>query len=203
MKSLNSTGLWARGSWYVLRNALGPIINTFLFTVLLLESVRLKLVWNVAVHQTHPFWAIGKYLGQWLPLYSALGLQVALAVGTMMGFTKISRSRELDALHAVGFSMLQLMAPLLGLTTVFATICFFIFGWLQPLSLYDSGLFIHEVQMTASLLTDGQNLFRVEGNKTIIVDGIARDGRGFGKVFIYETYPTGDSTTRQVQLAKL
>ena len=70
-----------------------------------------------------------------------------------------------------------------------------IFGWLQPISLYDSTAFLHQVQATASLVTDGKNLFRVDGNKTIIVDDIARDGRLFSKVFMFETYPDGHSVT--------
>ena len=51
------------------------------------------------------------------------------------------------------------------------------------------------MQATASLLTDGKNLFRVDGNKTILVDDIARDGRLFSKVFMFESYPDGRSVT--------
>ena len=102
--------------------------NTFIYVVLLLESVKLKLVWNIAIHQPDPLSAIVKYLGQWLPLYSGLALQVALAVGVMLGISKISRSRELDAMHALGFSMMQLLAPVMALTLVVSSVCLIIFG---------------------------------------------------------------------------
>jgi lipopolysaccharide export system permease protein len=194
-RQVHGLGLFMQASKYVLGNCFGPMRNTFLYVVLLLESVKLKLVWNIAIHQPDPFYAIAKYLLQWLPLYSGLALQVALAVGVMLGMSKISRSRELDALHALGFSMMQLMAPIMALTFVISSICFVIFGWLQPLALHDSTAFLREVQATASLVTDGKNLFRVEGNKTILVDNIARDGRSFSKVFMYETYPDGHSMT--------
>lgn len=196
-------GLFMRASKYVLVNSFGSMRNTFLYVILLLESVKLKLVWNVAIHQPDPFYAIIKYLGQWLPLYSGLALQVALAVGIMLGMSKLSRSRELDAMHALGFSMMQLLAPLLALTLVVSSICLAIFGWLQPISLYNSFAFLHEVQATASLVTDGKNLFRVDGDKTILVDDIARDGRLFSKVFMFESYLDGRSVTTAGSTGKL
>lgn len=194
-RQVHGFGFFMLTSKYVLNNSFGVMCNTFLYVVLLLESVKLKLVWNIAIHQPNPFYAIAKYLGQWLPLYSGLALQVALAVGVMLGMSKISRSRELDAMHALGFSTMQLLAPIMALTLLVSSICFGIFGWLQPISLHNSAAFLHEVQATASLVSDGKNLFRVEGNKTILVDDIARDGRLFAKVFMYETYPDGHSVT--------
>ena len=196
-------GFMLRAGSYVLANSFGPMRNTFVYVVLLLESVRLKLVWNVAIHQPDPLSAILKYLGHWLPLYSNLALQVALAVGIMLGMSKISRSRELDAMHALGFSIMQLLAPIFALTLVVSSICLAILGWLQPISLYNSFAFLHEVQATSSLVTDGKNLFRVDGNKTILVDDIARDGRLFSKVFMFESYPDGRSVTTAGSAGKL
>lgn len=195
MRQVQGSGLFARGSWYVLQNALGPMRSIFIYSVLLLESVRLKLEWNVAIHQPHPFSATLKFLGQWLPLYSALGIQLALAMGVMFGMAKISRSRELDALHALGFSTLQLLAPILAVGVIVASFVFFILGWVQPLGFYYSKIFLHEVQMTASLMADGENLFRVQNGKTFIVEGISNDGRQFKKFFIYDpTNKAGQET---------
>lgn len=195
LRQVYGLGFMLRASSYVLGNSFGPMRNTFIYVVLLLESVRLKLVWNVAIHQPDPLKAILKYLGQWLPLYSNLALQVALAVGIMLGMSKISRSRELDAMHALGFSIMQLLVPIFALTLVVSSICLAILGWLQPISLYNSFAFLHDVQATASLVTDGKNLFRVESGKTILVDDIGRDGRLFSKVFMFEAYPDGRSLT--------
>jgi lipopolysaccharide export system permease protein len=194
-RQVHGFGFFMLASKYVLSNSWGPMRSTFLYVVILLESVKLKLVWNIAIHQPNPIYAIAKYLGQWLPLYSGLALQVALAVGVMLGMSKISRSRELDAANALGFSMMQLMAPIMALTFAVCAVCLVIFGWLQPISLHNSTAFLQEVQATASLVTDGKNLFRVDGNKTILVDDIARDGRLFSKVFMFETYPDGRSVT--------
>ncbi len=194
-RQVQGFGFFLLASKYVLSNSWGPMRNTFVYVVILLESVKLKLVWNIAIHQPNPFYAIVKYLGQWLPLYSGLALQVALAVGVMFGMSKISRSRELDAANALGFSMMQLLAPIMALTFAVCAICLVIFGWLQPIFLHNSTAFLQEVQATASLVTDGKNLMRVEGNKTILVDDIARDGRLFSKVFMFETYPDGRTVT--------
>ncbi len=194
-RQVHGLGFHMKASAYVLTNIFGPMRNTFIYVLLLLESVKLKLVWNIAIHQPNPFFAIVKYLGQWLPLYSGLALQVSLAVGVMLGISKISRSRELDAMHALGFSMMQLLAPIMALTFAVSLVCLAIFGWLQPVSFYNSNAFIHEVQATASLVTDSKNVFRVDDNKTILVEDIARDGRLFSKVFMFEAYKDGHSVT--------
>ena len=93
-RQVHGLGFFMLASKYVLGNSFGPMRNTFVYVVLLLESVKLKLVWNIAIHQPNPFYAIVKYLGQWLPLYSGLALQVALAVGVMLGMSKISLQAE-------------------------------------------------------------------------------------------------------------
>ena len=68
-RQVHGLGFLMIASGYVLKNTFGPMRNTFFYVVLLLESVRLKLVWNVAIHQPDPLSAIVRYLGQWLPLY--------------------------------------------------------------------------------------------------------------------------------------
>lgn len=183
------------GSYYVLGAVFGPMRNTFLYVILILECVRLKQAWTFASHMTNPTWAIIKYLGLWLPLYSSLALQVSLAVGMMMGLAKISRSRELDALYALGFSLHQLLMPVIALTLGVALSIFVIVGWLHPLSLYASDAFVHDIKQSSVLVSDGTDMFRVDGTKTILLDGISRDGKEFDRVFIYETYPDGKAVT--------
>ena len=191
------------GSFYVLGAAFGPMRNTFIYVVLILECVRLKLAWTFAAHLPNPVWAIVKYLAQWLPLYVALALQVSLAVGLMMGLAKISRSRELDALYALGFSLHQLLVPIFILTLAVALSVFTIIGWMQPLSFYASELFVHDVKQSTVLFSEGNEMFRVDGSKTILLDGISNDGKQFDRVFIYETYPEGKTVTTAGSKGKL
>jgi lipopolysaccharide export system permease protein len=169
--------------------------NTFLYVILILECVRLKLIWGIAVHQPNPSVTIFKYMIQWLPLYIGLALQISLAVGIMFGLAKISRSRELDALHALGFSLVQLLTPIIALTVAVIASSLIILGWLQPLSLYNSKVFVHDIEQSSALISDGADLFRVDGAKTLMLDGVSRDGKLFDRVFIFETYPDQKSVT--------
>lgn len=189
------SGHFSIGSYYVLGAVFKPMRNTFLYVILLLEIVRLKLVWNLAVHQPHPVMTILQYLGQWLPFYMGMALQISLAVGLMFGLAKIIRSRELDAMHALGYSWLQLLTPIFTLTLAVVLIVFLIVGWLQPLALYYSKVFVHDIEQTSALMTDGRDLFAVDGRKTILLDNISRDGKLFSRVFIYETFPDAKSVT--------
>jgi lipopolysaccharide export system permease protein len=186
---------WSIGSFYVFDAVFAPIRNTFLYVILILECVRLKIIWSIAIHQPHPAITVFKYLVQWLPLYVGMAMQISLAVGIMMGLAKICRSRELDALYALGFSLHQLLAPVLILTLAIVVTSFVIFGWLQPLSIYYSKLFIHDIEQSSALISDGNDVFRVDGAKTVMLDGISRDGKKFDRVFIYENFPDGKAVT--------
>jgi lipopolysaccharide export system permease protein len=192
---VSKSGHFSIGSFYVLGAAFKPMRNTFFYVILLLEIVRLKLVWNLAIHQPHPATTVLKYLGQWLPFYMAMALQISLAVGLMFGLAKIIRSRELDALQALGYSWLQLLTPIFTLTFIIMLSVFLIVGWVQPLALYYSKVFVHDIEKTSALMTDGRDLFTVDGRKTILLDNISRDGKLFSRVFIYETYPDAKSVT--------
>jgi lipopolysaccharide export system permease protein len=190
-------------SFYVLGATLAPMRNTFVYIVLILECVRLKLAWTYSAHLPNPLWSVLKYLGQWLPLYTGLALQISLALGLMLGLAKISRSRELDAMFALGLSMHQLLAPIFVLTAAVIGCVLFILGWLQPLMLYQSANFVHEVQQSSVLVTEGSEMFRIMDQKTILIDGISRDGKQFERVFIYETYPDNKTVTTAGTKGKL
>jgi lipopolysaccharide export system permease protein len=179
------------GPFYVVSSAFAPIRNTFFCVILILECVRFKLFFGVALHQPNPALTILKFLGLWLPLYMGIGVQLALFVGLMFGLSQIAKTRELDALHAVGYGLHQLMAPIAGLGLAIALLAMAILGWMQPLSLYASKVFLHDIEQSANLMLAGSDLFLIGGQRTIMLDKISSDGNAFERVFVYETYPDG------------
>ena len=176
---------------YVLSVVLRPMRNIFLFVLIILECVRFRVGLGLAIHQDNFFALVFTYLGQWLALYSGLAIQMALAVGVMMGFTRLAQNRELDAMHALGFSLHRLMMPLAGLAFLVAIVDFGILGWLQPISLYQSESFVHQVQRFVSLLPEGGDMFVTGNDKTVLIDGIAPKSNSFEKIFVYQSYGDG------------
>jgi lipopolysaccharide export system permease protein len=183
------------GPCYLLSVALMPIWNTFLYVILILECVRFKLIFNIALHQPNPALTVLKFLGLWLPLYMGIGLQLALFVGLMFGIAQICKTRELDALHAVGYGLHQLMLPIAGLGVGIGLMSLLILGWIQPLSLYASKSFLHDIEQSANILLAGTDLFFIKDRKTVMLDQISSDGNQFERVFIYETHPDGKTVT--------
>ena len=167
--------------------------NIFLFVLIILECVRFRLGLNLAMHQDNFFTLVFTYMSQWLALYAGLAMQLALAVGVMLGFSRLSQNRELDAMHALGFSLHRLLVPATAMALVLVVADFLVLGWLQPLSLYNSESLVHQVQRVASLLPEGGDLFVSNGNKTVLIDGIAPKSNSFQKIFVYQTYPDGKS----------
>ena len=178
---------------YVASVIFRPMRNIFLFVLIILECVRFRLGLNLAMHQENFFVLVFTYMSQWLALYAGLAMQLALAVGVMLGFSSLSQNRELDAMHALGFSLHRLLVPAIVMALVVAVADFFVLGWLQPLSLYNSESLVHQVQRVASLLPEGGDLFFTSGNKTVLIDGIAPKSNSFQKIFVYQTYPDGKS----------
>jgi lipopolysaccharide export system permease protein len=183
------------GPNYLLSRAFMPIWNAFLYVILILECVRFKLIFNIALHQPNPVVTMLKFLGLWLPLYVAIGMQLALFVGLMFGLAQISKTRELDALHAVGVGLHQLMLPIASLGVGVGLLSFLIVGWIQPLSLYASKSFLHDLEQSANILLADTNLFFIKDRKTVMLDEISSDGSEFERVFIYETHPDGKTVT--------
>lgn len=176
---------------YVLSVISKPMRNIFIFVIVILECVRFRLGLGLAMHQEKFFALIFTYMGQWLALYSGLAMQMALAIGMMFGFSRLAQNRELDALHALGFSLHRLMRPVAAVAILVAIADFMILGWLQPISLYNSSAFVHQVQKFVSLLPEGGDLFVTSGNKTVLIDNITPKSNSFGKIFVYETYEDG------------
>lgn len=168
-----------------------PMRNVFLFVLIILECVRFRLGLGLAIHQENFLALVFTYMSQWLALYAGLAMQMALAVGVMLGFTRLAQNRELDAMHALGFSLHRLMIPVAGLAVVTAIADFAILGWMQPISLYNSESFVHQVQRFVSLLPEGGDLFVSGGDKTVLIDAITPKTNAFGKIFVYQTYKDG------------
>jgi lipopolysaccharide export system permease protein len=176
---------------YVLWVILKPMRNIFIFVLLILECVRFRQGLGLALHQDNLIALMITYLSQWLALYAGLAMQMALAVGVMLGFARLAQNRELDAMHALGYSLHRLMVPAVLLSILVAAADFVVLGWLQPISLYNSANFVHQIQRFVSLLPEGGDLFVSGGGKTVLIDGITPKSNEFGKIFVYETYPDG------------
>jgi len=186
-----SVPFFTRIDRYVLSVISKPMRNIFIFVIIILECVRFRLGLGLAMHQERFFALIFTYMGQWLALYAGLAMQMALAIGMMLGFARLAQNRELDALHALGFSLHRLMRPIALVAVLVAIADFFILGWLQPVSLYNSVAFVHQVQKFVSLLPEGGDLFVAGKDKTVLIDNITPKSNSFGKIFVYETYPDG------------
>jgi len=182
-----------RIDFYVLSVVFRPMLNVFLFVLIILECVRFRIGLSLAMHQDNFFALVFTYLSQWMALYAGLAMQMALAVGVMLGFARLAQNRELDAMHALGFGLHRLLVPAALLALVIAIADFFVLGWFQPISLYKSESLVHQVQRVASLLPEGGDFFISTPGKTVLIDGIAPKSNSFQKIFVYQTYDDGKS----------
>lgn len=161
------------------------------------------MVLRIALYQPEPALTVLKFLGLWLPHYAAISLQLALFVGLMFGLTQMCKTRELDALHSVGYSLHQLLVPVLGFSLAVWYLTVLIVGWVQPLSLYASKVFLHRIEQSASIMIAGSDTFIRHDQKTIMLDGLSSSQDHFERVFVYETHADGKTVTTTGARGKL
>src|SRR3954467_15639322 len=103
---------------YVLRPGTGPLLPPMFVGLLILVAEQLVIVLAETMGKKNSFSIVFELISYWLPHYAALAGPVALYFGLLVGFSRLSRSSELDALLASGLGLHQLARPLVILAAV-------------------------------------------------------------------------------------
>ena len=131
---------------YVLRQVTAPLLTAMLVGLLILVAERLVIVLAETMGKKNSFSIVFELISYWLPHYAGLAGPVALYLGLLVGFSRLSRSSELDALLASGLGLHQLVRPLVILAALMCTFSLLMIGWMQPFALYAYRALINTVE---------------------------------------------------------
>src|SRR5260370_4660410 len=99
---------------YVAREVLGPFgLGVLLLTFALVTGRLLKLTEMVVNHGV-TLATVGSLIGFIMPAFLELTFPMAVLLGVLMGFGRMSGDRELIAARACGISLYRLAVPVLG-----------------------------------------------------------------------------------------
>ena len=97
--------------FYVFREVLGPLcLGLLVLTFALVVGRLLKLIEMMVNHGVTPM-EILQLLGYIVPGFLELTLPMAILLGTLLGFGRMSADHELTAARACGISLYRLAAP--------------------------------------------------------------------------------------------
>jgi lipopolysaccharide export system permease protein len=134
-------------------------------------------------------------ISYWLPHYAGLAGPVALYLGLLVGFSRLSRSSELDALLASGLGLHQLVRPLVILAALMCTFSLLMIGWMQPFALYAYRALINTVENIDVFYLAEEGVFMQAGKRTFMLDKLKRGDAAFERIFLYDNRGNGGAET--------
>ena len=180
---------------YVLRQVTGPLLTAMLVGLLILVAERLVIVLAETMGKKNSFSIVFELISYWLPHYAGLAGPVALYLGLLVGFSRLSRSSELDALLASGLGLHQLVRPLVILAALMCTFSLLMIGWMQPFALYAYRALINTVENIDVFYLAEEGVFMQAGKRTFMLDKLKRGDAAFERIFLYDNRGNGGAET--------
>jgi lipopolysaccharide export system permease protein len=171
---------------YILKQIAKPILTAIAIGLLVLLAERMVRLLDVTLGKRNSFGVVFELLTYLLPHYLGLAIPVALFLGLLFGFNRLSRDSEIDAFLASGVGLHRLIRPVIMLALVLTCISLVIFGWLQPYarSAYRNVLFTVKNVEVFYLAEEG--VFMQAGTRTFILDSLSRADGSFQKIFLFD-----------------
>jgi lipopolysaccharide export system permease protein len=180
---------------YILKQIAKPILTAIAIGLLVLLAERMVRLLDVTLGKRNSFGVVFELLTYLLPHYLGLAIPVALFLGLLFGFNRLSRDSEIDAFLASGVGLHRLIRPVVMLAFVLTCISLVIFGWLQPYarSAYRNVLFTVKNVEVFYLAEEG--VFMQAGTRTFILDSLSRVDGSFQKIFLFDNRGAKGSET--------
>ncbi|MCC6954911.1 MAG: LPS export ABC transporter permease LptF [Deltaproteobacteria bacterium] len=160
---------------YILSEIFSPFLVTlFVFTGILFLAKSIKLI-ELVINRNVSIWDIGQLFFFVVPQFFELALPMALLLGTILAFGRLSADSELIVMRATGISLRTLLWPVLWFATGVCVLGIVISFWVRPWANYMLGLKLFEMaQMKASAtLTPG--VFNSFGRLTIYAESLSAE----------------------------
>lgn len=171
---------------YVLRQIGKPILTAIIIGLLVLMAERLVRLLDVTLGKRSSIAVIFELLAYLVPHYLGMALPLALFIGLLIGFNKLSKDSELDAFQASGISLARLNRPVMVLSAGIMMLSFVIFGLLQPYSRYAYRAIMFAISNVQVFYLAEEGVFMQAGSRTFILDKLSRENSEFRKIFIFD-----------------
>ena len=187
---------------YLSKEILGPfLIGLLIFSVVFMMGKTLYLT-DLLVNKGVSLFDIGKLLIYFFPSSLFLIIPIALLLGVLVAFARLSSDNEIAAIKASGISLYQLTPPVLFLSIGAYLLTTFLVIYALPWG--NRGLIntLFDIAKTKAYTALKERTFNDSFDGVVIyVDKIPPRGNTLGKIFIHLEGKKGDEATRTI-LAK-
>jgi lipopolysaccharide export system permease protein len=171
---------------YVIRQISIPLLTALGAGLSVLCAERIVQVLDITLGNRNSFGVVLELLAYWMPHYIGLAAPVALYLGLLFGFNKMSKDSELDAFLAAGVGLGRLTRPVSLVALVLAINAAAMFGWAQPYSLYAYRATVYTLANVDVFYLAEEGVFMQTGNRTFILDKLQRRNNSFQRIFMYD-----------------
>ncbi|MFQ5971608.1 MAG: LPS export ABC transporter permease LptF [Alphaproteobacteria bacterium] len=170
---------------YVLRAILRPLVVTLVLGHLVLLAERFLHMLDVVLGSEGSVNVLLKLLAFLVPHYVGLALPLGLFLGVLLGFRRLNRDSELDAVQAAGVGLSRLSRPVLVVTVAAAALTAATVSYLQPHGRFAYRAIVFDLTNASLQAFLRKGVFRQISDTTFMMEDVSSDRRQFSKVFIY------------------
>lgn len=171
---------------YIVGKVLVPLAVTFGIGLIFLLADRVMGLLDRTIGKENVLGVLFQMLAYLSPYYIGLAIPMALFLGVLLGFSRMSQDNEIDVLQAAGVGLHRLSLPVALLSIISLAAATVVMGWLQPHGRYAYRAVVYAVQNVEVFYLAEEGVFMQAGNRTFILDGLDRANKRAQHVFIYE-----------------
>ncbi|MDP4823211.1 MAG: LptF/LptG family permease [Aestuariivirgaceae bacterium] len=188
---------------YILRQVAKPILAAIAIGMMVLLAERMVRLLDVTLGKRNSFAVVFELLAYLAPHYLGLAVPLALFLGLLLGFNKISKDSELDAFLAAGIGLHRLARPVMILAAVLSAASVIVFGWMQPHTRYAYRAVMFTVANVEVFYLAEEGVFMQSGTRTFILDKLQRGEGAFEHIFIFDYKGAGGAETTTAARGRL
>ncbi len=189
---------------YVLGKVLWPLSVALAIAVSVLLLERLVGLLDLLVDKGGPLFLVLKMLTNLVPHYIGIAMPATFFIAVLLAVMRLNRDSELYAIQSAGIGLTRLVIPILGLAVVLMACSAFMFNYLQPYSRYAYRAVSFTLTHTAwNAAVESGSFFTGFGDKTVLVEGITKEGEKLSRIFVHKEKPSGDSITITAEKAQV
>ncbi len=180
---------------YIASRVIVPLASTFGIGLAFLLAERVVGLLDNTMGKGNVLFAVLEMLAYLSPYYVGLAIPVALFLGVLLGFNRLSRDNEIAAFSAAGIGLHRLSLPVayLSIASLMASIA--VVGWLQPHGRYAYRSALFAIQNIEIFYLAEEGVFMQAGTRTFIFDRLDRSDSKAFNVFIYDDRGSAGATT--------
>ncbi len=189
---------------YLVRQILPTIALILFIAAIILLMERLMRLLDIAVGNGVSTLVVFQMLFYLIPYYIGLALPMALFLGVLLAFRKLSAQSELDAIHSCGIGMSRLIRSALVLAFVMTGINLFLSGYAQPYTRYLLNVVMFNVTSGVIEQGIGEGFFMsLPNGYTLRVEQSRGAGRELYGVFAHKQEADGQIITLTAKRGEL